>query len=591
MNTPSTTKTPHDQHIPQTPLKFFWFVTQKYKWWALAATFFVAIASAANVFLRLMIELIVNGIESSDIQNVVFYSLMYPVAYFLIAVVWRFSGITGSFWLLGVPKETTDVLSRYSSSHSHGYFSNRFAGSLSNKISNVAHSMESFVSAFLWSLLENTIPLVLTAIIFWRTDPMVGAAFVGLVVVSLVLNIILLPRKRQFSLSLAKAQSKTTGFVVDVISNITAVRQFSQGQKEFAGLQEYTTEVRKKGSRSFIYSEYMMFINSLVFTAFALFMFITLTDKWAIGEITSGRLVSFILLITFTSGTFIFLGRIVSQLAKFYGQAEEGLQELVIPHEIVDEADAPDLIIKEAGITWSEVDFSFAEGKVFSDFDLTIPGGQRLGLVGQSGAGKTTFVSLLLRQHALAGGAISIDGQDISAVTQDSLRQSIAIVPQEPALFHRTIKENILYGKSDATDDEVIEVAKKAQAHDFISALPEGYETMVGERGVKLSGGQKQRVAIARAMLKDAPILILDEATSALDSESEVAIQKALEILMEGRTVIAIAHRLSTLREMDRIIVLENGEIVEDGTHDSLAQGGGVYERLWNHQAGGFLQE
>lgn len=197
----------------------------------------------------------------------------------------------------------------------------------------------------------------------------------------------------------------------------------------------------------------------------------------------------------------------------------------------------------------------------------------------------------MLRQHDIHGGVIEINGQDISKVTQDSLRQNIAVVPQEPALFHRSIRDNILYGKPDATEEELIEVAKKAQAHDFISALPEGYDTLVGERGVKLSGGQKQRVAIARAMLKDAPILILDEATSALDSESEVAIQKALEGLMEGRTVIAIAHRLSTLRKMDRIIVMEEGKIVEDGSHDQLTKSGGVYEKLWNHQAGGFLLE
>ena len=551
----------------------------------------VAVAATAGVALRLMIELIVNGIENNDIQTVVFYSLMYPVAYFFIAFVWRISGVIGSFWLLGAPKETTDSLSQYSSYHSHGYFSDRFAGSLSNKISNVARAMEEFVATILWSFLENVIPLVLTAVIFWRTDWTVGAAFVGLIAVSLILNILLMPRKRVFSLSLAKAQSKTTGFVVDVISNISAVRQFSQGEKEFVGLKEYTKDVQTKGSKSFIYSEYMMLANSLVFSAFTLFMFITLTDKWAVGDITSGRLVSFILLVTYTSGTFIFLGRIVSRVAKLYGQAEEGLQELVRPHEIVDEPGARDLQLQQAGIEWSKVDFSFTGNTVFSDFNLNIPAGQRMGLVGQSGAGKTTFVSLLLRQHELTGGTIQIDGQNIASVTQDSLRRAIAIVPQEPALFHRTIKENILYGKPGATDEEVVEVAKKAQAHEFISALPAGYDTMVGERGVKLSGGQKQRVAIARAMLKDAPILVLDEATSALDSESEVAIQKALEALMEGRTVIAIAHRLSTLRKMDRIIVLEAGQIKEDGTHDELAQNGGVYQRLWNHQAGGFLQE
>ena len=200
-------------------------------------------------------------------------------------------------------------------------------------------------------------------------------------------------------------------------------------------------------------------------------------------------------------------------------------------------------------------------------------------------------MSLLLRQHELTGGAILIDGQNIATVTQDSLRSAVAVVPQEPALFHRSIRENITYGKPEATQDEVVSVAKKAQAHDFIMSLPEGYDTLVGERGVKLSGGQKQRVAIARAMLKDAPILILDEATSALDSESEVEIQKALHVLMNGKTVIAVAHRLSTLREMDRIIVLEQGKIIEDGTHESLKDAGGTYAKLWSHQAGGFINE
>jgi len=575
--------------IPKTPIAFFWYVTKPYKWWALMATVAVIVAASFGVYLRLLIEEIVQGIELGNTQDVLFYSLIYPVLYFTNAIIWRTSGVCGSFWLLGAPKKSTDSLSKYSMSHSHGYFNDRFAGSLSNKISNVSRSMEEFVGTFLWSFLDNLIPLVLTAIIFWNTDTLVGISFVVLIIVSLIINIILLPRKRKFSLAVASANSKTTGFLVDVISNITAVRQFSQSKKEFIGIQEHTEEAKRKGSRSFIYSEYMMFINSIVFVAFALFMVVILIDKWQIGEVTSGRLVSFMLLLTYTASIFIFFGRIISTAAKLYGQAEDGLIELMVPHEIVDMKNSKNIKMDKGTIDWSKVSFNFDGQEVFTEFNLKINGAQKIGLVGHSGTGKSTFVSLLLRQHDLNEGSIEIDGQNIAEVTQDSLRQNIAVVPQEPALFHRTIRENIAYGKPDASDQEIIDSAMKAQAHEFITALPKGYDTMVGERGVKLSGGQKQRVAIARAMLKDAPILVLDEATSALDSESEVEIQKALELLMEGRTVIAVAHRLSTLRKMDRIIVLENGQIIEDGQHDALSKGGGIYEKLWNHQAGGFL--
>jgi ABC-type multidrug transport system fused ATPase/permease subunit len=589
MTQPIATNESHS--IPNTPLRFFWHVSKKYRWFALGASLAVFVAATAGVGLRLLIEQIVNNIEIGATGEVLFFALLYPVAYFSIALVWRISGVVGSFWLLGVPKTSVDTLSAYAMQHSHGYFSDRFAGSLSNKVSNVSRSMEEFVATFLWNFLENTIPLVLTAIIFWRTDALVGVSFVLLIFVSLILNIFLMPRKRKFSLALAEAQSKTTGFVVDVITNIAAVRQYSRKRSEQESVANHTSDVRQKARRSYLYSEYMMLVNSLVFTAFALFMFLTLTEQWVAGEVSSGRLVSFILLVTYTSTTFIFLGRIVSQVAKMYGQAEEGLRELIVPYEIKDAESAKPLQVQNGVVTYQSVGFQFDQLTVFEDFSLEIPAHQRLGLVGKSGAGKTTFVSLLLRQHDVGSGEILIDGQNIASVTQDSLREHIAVVPQEPLLFHRSIRENIAYGKPDATEDEIIEVAKKAQAHDFISALPDGYDTLVGERGVKLSGGQKQRVAIARAMLKDAPILVLDEATSALDSESEVAIQQALETLMEGRTVIAIAHRLSTLRKMDRIIVMDNGKIVEDGTHDLLTQAGGTYERLWNHQAGGFLQD
>jgi len=576
--------------IPRTPIRFFITMSRPYVFWVVISSIFVILAASTSVGMRLLIEQLVEGIESMTYDTVIFWGLMYPVFFFASSILWRISGVTGREWLLGAPKKTTDTLTDYVSKHSHTYFSNRFAGSVSNKISNVSRAMEEFVPLFLWNYLEQSVPVLITGFIFLYTDKTVGLLFFGLIFSSLILNILLLPRKRNYSLELASAQSKTTGFIVDILSNVQAVRQYVSHVSEQDQTKERTEDVRKRGSVSFLYSEYMMFANSLLFTVFAVFMFNIMLDRWVTGEITSGRLLSFILLITYTSSTVIFLGRIISQTAKLYGRAEEGLCEIMVDHEIIDVVAAEKLMTNGGSITFSDMTFAYDEQTIFDNLNLTIKPGERIGLVGPSGAGKSTLVSLLLRQHDLTSGAILIDDQNIAEVTQDSLRSNIALVPQEPMLFHRTIAENIKYGKPDAAYDEMVEAAECAQARVFIEALPQQYDTLVGERGVKLSGGQKQRVAIARAMLKEAPILVLDEATSALDSESEVAIQKALESLMEGKTVIAVAHRLSTLRKMDRILVIDKGEIVEDGTHDTLANAGGLYATLWAHQAGGFIK-
>jgi len=577
--------------LPNTPIRFFLHISRKYIFWAILASFIVTIAATASVMMRYLVEKIIDAIDKGDVQIVLFMTLLYPVSYLIINGLSRLSGVTGRVWLLGAPKATTNVLSKYLSKHSHTYFSNRFAGSISNKISNVSNAMEQFVGLFIWNYLENTVPIIIIGIIFFQTDFWIGILFSIMIVLTIMMNILLMPRKRKYSLDLASSQSKTSGFLVDIFSNVQAVRQYSRFNDEQVLVEDHTNEVEKKAGRTFLYSEYMMFVNTLLFTVFSLAMFLILTDKWQAGEVSSGRLVSFILLTTYISGTFIFLGLTISSSAQIYGRAQEGLDDILLPHEINDQKDAIALKINQGEIVWDKVGFKYEDNDIFKNFNLKIAPGSRVGLVGSSGAGKSTFVSLLLRQHDLLKGHIIIDGQDISEVTQNSLREAIAIVPQEPTLFHRSIRENIAYGKPDATDEEIIAVAKKAQAHTFITKLSKGYDTTVGERGIKLSGGQKQRIAIARAMLKDSPILVLDEATSALDSESEVAIQKALHFLMSGKTVIAIAHRLSTLREMDRILVLKNGRITEDGSHEELKENGGTYQTLWEHQAGGFVGE
>jgi ATP-binding cassette subfamily B protein len=286
------------------------------------------------------------------------------------------------------------------------------------------------------------------------------------------------------------------------------------------------------------------------------------------------------------------LSRSFLEFFEYLGNISDGVAVFVQPHEIVDKHEASVLKVDRGEIAFNDVKFIYKEGlQVFEDLDVTIESKQQVGLVGFSGSGKSTFVNLILRLFEPQSGAIEIDGQNILDVTQDSLRESVSMIPQDPQLFHRSLMENIRYGRLDASDDEVIEAAKKAHAHEFILQTEKQYDSLVGERGVKLSGGQRQRVAIARAILKNAPILILDEATSALDSVTEKKIQLGLDNLMKGRTVVVVAHRLSTISHMDRILVFDQGRIIEDGSHQQLLVRDGHYARLWNMQAGGFLPE
>lgn len=577
--------------IPHTPLRFLWYVTKPYKWWAISAVALSIVLSTATSSLSLFFKFIVDAVEAGNIEQAFLFGLMYPVAVFIIQSTWRFDGFLGMNWTLNAEEKGYNDLVNYTLKHSHGYFINRFAGSVLSKVSNVTNAMESIIIESLWTHISGFTAFVVTFILISTVSVPSGLIFLALLLTLFLVNWNLSPEKMRRSFAAADETTRLRGNIVDLFTNAGAVRQFAHGRYEADNLREGVRTFKQKHRRSWLYTELMLLVNVTILSVFNFGMFYVLIERWSAGLIGTGDFLLVLGLVTQITGTMIFIGRAFNQTARAFGEAKEGLQDLLLQHEVQDAAGAKQLQAPDGAISWEEVHFEFGKTQVFTDFTLHIPAGQRVGLVGHSGAGKTTFVSLLLRQHDLTAGSISIDGQDISAVTQDSLRKHIAVVPQEPMLFHRTIRENIAYGKPSATQAEIEEVAKKAQAHEFISRLEDGYETLVGERGVKLSGGQKQRIAIARAMLKDAPILVLDEATSALDSESEVEIQRALHQLMVGKTVIAVAHRLSTLREMDRIIVLEEGKVIEDGSHDALVNYGGVYAGLWQHQAGGFLQD
>ncbi len=472
--------------------------------------------------------------------------------------------------------------------HSPKYFNEHFAGSLSNKISDMV-TQATLILTNLTTFIPTLAGSILSLLFFFRVSPLFALILGVWIVLHFSVCFAFAPKCVKYSDIHGEARTSLTGKIVDSLTNNFAVNLFCRFQYEKARITPWQKEEQEKGYRAKRYTAQMFLVLSLLFLIGMVSLNGLAIFYWMQGKITTGEIIQIFNTIMGVTFLIWFSGMAIPQFLESIGIATQALNVMQDPQDVIDPPHAAPLAIRKGEIVFENVSFHYGKKKLFDSKNVHIRGGEKVGLVGYSGAGKSTFVNLILRFFDVEKGKILIDGQDIAGVTLESLRNQVALIPQEPLLFHRSLEDNIQYGRIDASKDEVIQVAKLAHCDEFIKKCPDGYATLVGERGTKLSGGERQRIAIARAMLAAPPILILDEATSALDSVTEKYIQESLEKLMENRTTIVIAHRLSTLAKMDRILVFDQGKIVEEGSHLELLAKSSHYAHMWQLQAGGFL--
>lgn len=585
--------------LPKTLSSFAWhFLKKEWKWVVLIQIFSFAWSLDHTMWpyiIMVFIDAITNYVGD---RAQVWHVLAWPIftglgLWIVLECFYRASGI-----LLAriIPKIEADIrmsMYDYVQHHSHQYFSNKMAGSIANKISDMPQSFTRVFQAIIQLFLPVLLAIVISVVLFARINPIFGVLLGGWVIVHMATCLFFARPCDEASSVHAESRSILSGKIVDCLTNSVNVRLFSRHRFETSYLQKYQKDEKEKQWTSLWYIEKMkIYLGLVCFLGNCIALNWYMIYQWQLGLLTAGEVI-FIFNTSWNITMMSWLaGLELPQLFKEIGVCRQALTIVEDPHDMVDIPSASNLKVTRGEIKFENVTFHYhKEANLFKNKNITIPAGQKVGLVGFSGSGKTTFVNLILRYYNLEGGRILIDNQDISKLTQSSLREHIAVIPQDPSLFHRSLMENIRYGRLDANDEEIIEASKKAHCHEFVEKMPEKYDSLVGERGIKLSGGQRQRIAIARAFLKKAPILILDEATSSLDSVTEKKIQSGLNLLMKDLTTIIIAHRLSTLSDMDRILVFKEGQIIEDGTHSELMQEDGHYAKMWEMQAGGFLPE
>lgn len=576
-------------------ISFFFNCISHFKWLAIGQIF-VAIMWAVDLSLRpYLIKVMLDklpGLESSAAFDV----LMSPATFYISmsvisACMLRFEDF---IWLKlnsGLKCHISEKLMDKMATHSYTLYQNNFAGSLANKIKDVMSGVPDLSKILINKLFSHILALFIAIYTIWQANSIFAFTMIFWIMIYLTGSFILSATAKKLSVQAAEARTTVVGYMSDVLSNILNVwlfntRIWEQKNKLSDLLKKYT---KADQTRDWFFIKMYSF-QSLSFIIYQIICLFWLISGLKNQSITPG---DFALVLTLNISIVNCLSDLSNDIgtsAELIGNIMQGLQVTHSPVEIQDKPGAGELVVHHGRISFKDVHFSYKESKnLFKNLCITIEPGQKVGLVGYSGSGKSTFVNLILRLFEMNSGSILIDGKDIRDLTLTSLRNNFALIPQDPSLFHRTLMENIRYGNVDATDEEVIEASKCAHIDEFINTLPNAYNSMVGERGIKLSGGQRQRIAIARAILKNAPILILDEATSHLDSITEGYVQESLSGLMQNKTTIVIAHRLSTLLYMDRIIVFDRGEIVEDGKHEVLLNNGKLYKTLWDAQVGGFL--
>lgn len=580
--------------------KVLWpFVSQflhRHPWSLFIFSLFVIVEScipAANAYL---LKMLIDGvIVTADHLNLLLKTILIPaILYVGVQIIINIMYSTYRYAALQFyPKIMSDIagtLHHYLSKHSYRFFSEHFSGSLSKKIFDMCTGVESLVQIFVQKLLPLSLTVCISSIVLCLVQPLFGAMLFLWAMVYISVSYLLSRRSEKLSYAMSEAGNAMSGKLVDSIMNMMSTKLFTNETHAQGVVFNSINNLmyKDRALQWYLLKAYAIqggFIALLITVMLTGLIYARLHNQVTVGD--------FALILTLSSEIAMRIFNIGDEMLRFSkekGNCRQALNIIVEPHEIQDKPDAAELKVSKGKIVFDKVQFQYQGTEpFFENKTVVIEPGQKVGLVGHSGSGKSTFVNLVLRLFDVKEGSITIDGVDIKTVTQHSLRKNIGMIPQDPSLFHQTLSENIQYGRLSATQEEVVEAAKRAHAHEFITALPQGYEALVGERGVKLSGGQRQRIAIARAFLKNAPILILDEATSQLDSVTEQYIQESLWELMQNKTTIVIAHRLSTLLHMDRILVFDKGKIVEDGTHAVLLAKGGVYANLWKAQVGGFL--